>query len=208
MKKLIGIIVLLAIVFGSNLVIAETKVGLDWSYGKDYMLPDFLTSRECDNTVNRFSFRVETNEIISSWESVFLGIETRYSMHKADETKEGSYGLGHDGHFRELGFNITAKKVWGWFHAGVFAGLSYPLSISNKMHQLKTDTWLLGTWGPMVGLNIPISNSWELRLEARGAHTSGPFDRDKGKNWGEGTIGVTYSFDNAKSLFKAIGFGE
>ena len=57
----------------------------------------------------------------------------------------------------------------------------------------------------MVGLNIPISNLWELRFEGRLGHTSGPFVVDRGKNWGEVTIGVTYSFEEAKSLVKAIG---
>lgn len=205
MKKLIGVIVLLVIVFGSSLVMAQsgyfyspkegtTRVGVDWSYGRDFFLPDDWTSEECENTVNRFSFRVETNRIIPSWESVFLGAELRYSMWKANETKDGSFGLGHDAGFKEQGFNLTAKKEWGWFYAGWFAGLSYTHERDNGMHQLTDNGHLLGTWGPIVGLNVPLTGPWEIRFEARISHTSGPADRDRGKNAGEGTIGLTYVF--------------
>ena len=194
MKKLIiGVTVLLAIVFAYGLGHAETKIGLDWSYGKDFFLPNDWRSEECDNTVNRFTFRLETNEIIQSWESVFLGFEARYSIHKADETKKGSFGLGHDACFREQGINITGKKEWGWFYAGVFAGLSYTHKRDHGMHQLTDNGKVLGTWGPMVGLNIPITGPWEVRTEARICHLSG-IEPDKGKNLGEISLGITYTF--------------
>ena len=197
MKKLIGVGVIIVFIFVglvTSVTYAETKIGFDWSYGKDGPLPDDWKSEKCDNTVNRFSFRIETNSIIPSWESVFLGAELRYSMHKADETKFGPFGLGHDAGFREQGLNATVKKEWGWFYAGAFAGLSYTHERDNRMHQLTDNGNLLGTWGPIVGLNVPITGPWELRFEGRISHTSGPFERDRGKNLSEATLGLTYVF--------------
>ena len=200
MKKLIGVIVLLTMVFGSSLAMAETKIGIDWSYGKDAWLFESLQSPSCENTVNRFSLRAETNSIFPSLENLFIGGELRYSMHKADEKPGGSYYAEHPGHdagFREYGFNATAKYKFGWAYAGIFAGLSYWYERDNGMHNLG-DSHCLGTWGPLVGLDIPISGPWQLRLEGRASHESDPARSDKGKNFLEGSLGLTYVFKNKR----------
>ena len=203
MKKLIGIIVTVLFVFTfsgvANALFMDdesksiTRIGVDWSYGKSEWLFEDMQSPSCENTVNRFTLRAETNSLFPSLDKLFIGGELRYSMHKADEKPEGSYHMGHDAGFREYGFNATAKWEFGWFYAGVFAGVSYWYERDNGMHNLG-DSHCLGTWGPLAGLNIPITGPWELRLEGRGAHTSDPFQSDRGKNWLEGTIGVSYVF--------------
>ncbi len=204
MKKLIGAIVLFVlftIVFVYGIGYAETRLGVDWSYGKDAWIFDSLQSPSCENTVNRFTVRAETNSFFPTVDKLFIGGEFRYSMHKADELPEGSYWHihndgshnSHDAGFREYGFNVTAKWEFGWFYAGAFAGVSYWYDRDHGMHNLGDSHWL-GTWGPLAGLNIPITGPWELRLEGRGSHTSDPFRSDRGKNFLEGTIGVSYVF--------------
>lgn len=206
MKKLIGIIVLLVIIFGSTPAMAlifddapkgKIKIGLDWMYGKDYdgWMFDTLQSPQCANTVNRFSLRVETNTIFPSWDKWFIGLELQYSMHKADELPAGKYGMGHDAGFREYGFNVTIKRQFfdELFYVGMFMGLSCWYERDHGMHNLG-DSHVLGSFGPTLGKDWRIYKAFSMRTELRLSHTSDPLQGDRGKNHGIFVIGATYTF--------------
>ena len=146
--------------------------------------------------MNRFSARVETNNIFPSWHKWFIGGEFQYSMHKADERPEGAYGLGHDAGFREYSFNLTLKRQMfdDLFYLGVLAGVSYWYERDHGMHDLGGSHWL-GTWGGMIGRDWNIYKAWSVRSEFRMTHTSDPFrNDDKGKNYLSGVIGLSYRF--------------
>jgi len=168
-------------------------IGSDWMYGKDAWLPDEWESPSCENTVNRFGIRYETNKFFPSWDKWFIGGEFQYSMHKADEKPEGSYHMGHDAGFKEYSFNLTIKRLMfdDMFYLGWVMGVSYWIDRDHGMHNLG-DSHVLGSWGPMIGKDWHIYKAWSLRTELRLTHTSDPFRSDRGKNYGTGVIGVSY----------------
>lgn len=183
MKKLLSIVVL-SILFSSNLVMAETNIGFDWMYGKDAWLPDAWQSPSCENTVNRLSLRAETNNHFPGWEKWFIGGELQWSRHKADEKPKGKYRAGHDAGFVEYSFNLTIKRELfnDLFYLGWVMGASYWYKRDHGMHNLGDSHWL-GTWGPMIGKDWHIYKSCSLRTEARVTHTSDPWQSDRGKNY-------------------------
>ena len=174
---------------------ADIKIGGDWMYGKDVLLPDAWQSPSCENTVNRFSIRAETNEIFPSLDKWFFGIEGMYSMHKADEKPEGSYWMGHDAGFREYSFNVTISRQMfdDLLYVKWIMGLSYWHNRDVRSHNLG-DSHCLGTWGPAIGKDWNLYKTWSLRTEFRMTHTSDPFRSDRGKNYGTFMMGVTYTF--------------
>ena len=194
MKRLYYILTICLMLFGTT-AFAETKIGFDWIYGKDNILPEAWQGPSCENTVNRFSIRAEINSMFPSWDKWFIGGEFQYSMHKADEKPEGKYGNGHDAGFREYSLNLTIKRQMfdDLFYLGVLVGASYWYERDNRMHNLG-DSHLLGTWGGMIGKDWNVYKAWSLRTELRLTHTSDPFRSDRGKNYGTGIMGMTYTF--------------
>ena len=181
-----------------------TKMGFDWMYAKDAWVPEMWQSPSCENTVNRFSFRYETNTILpASWYKWRVGGEIQYSMHKADELPDGSYWHihkdgshnSHDAGFREYSFNLTiARDMFDkMFYLKWVMGLSYWHERDHGMHNLG-GSHCLGTWGPAIGKDWHIYKAWSLRTEVRGTHTSDPFQSDRGKNYLGWVIGTTYEF--------------
>ena len=171
-------------------------IGYDWMYGKDAWIPDDWASPSCENTVNRFSIRYETNKFFPSWDKWFIGGEFHYSMHKADEAPGGSYydeHPGHDAGFREYSFNLTIKRLMfdDLFYVGWVMGLSYWYERDHGMHNLG-NSHCLGSWGPTLGKDWHIYKAWSIRTELRLTHTSDPFRSDRGKNYGTGVIGISY----------------
>ena len=183
--------------FVGSTVYAETKIGADWFYGKDAYVLDDWQSPSCANTVNRLSFRYETNELFPSLENLFIGGEFRYSRYKADELPGGCYYSEHPGHdagFIDHGLNLTFRyEIADVFYVGWFMGMSYWLDRDHGMHNLGGSHWL-GTWGPMIGKDWKIYKSWSVRTELRISHMSDPWESDRGKNHGEIGIGITYTF--------------
>jgi hypothetical protein len=179
--------------FGS-VVYAETKVGIDWMYGEDSVVPNTWQSSSCENTVNRFSGRIETNELFPTWNKWFFGAELQYSTHKSYNIRKD---IGEINKFREHGLNVTIKRqMFDTFYLGWIMGISYWHSRDNGVHNLGDSHWL-GTWGPMIGKDwkLPyVSDAWSLRTEIRLTHTSDPFESDSGKNYGTGVVGISYNF--------------
>lgn len=171
-----------------------TIIGTDLMYGKDTWIPNDWQSPSCENMVKRFSIRAETNAIFPSLEKLFIGGELQYSAHKADEKPEGSYHMGHDAGFKEYSFNLTIKYMLfdDLLYAGWVMGLSYWYERDNDMHNLG-DSHCLGSWGPMIGKDWHIYKAWSIRTEIRLTHTSDPFRSDRGKNYGTGVIGISYT---------------
>jgi len=198
---LVGILFIVLILWAGHSK-AETKVGFDWQYGKDYiLLSEAWQSPDCINTVNRFSVRAETNDIPLLWGldllgSWYYGAEFQYSVHKADERPTGEYGIGHDAGFKEYSFNLTIKRQMfdDLFYLGLLAGMSYWHERDHGMHDLGDSHWL-GTWGGMLGRDWNIYKAWSVRSELRMTHTSDPFrTNDKGKNYLSGVVGLSYRF--------------
>jgi len=209
MKKLIGVIALLAIVFSSGFCYATEgplfgfidNVGVDFEYGKDYMLPDSLRGDHALNTVKRYSLRAESRNLIFSdkWGVQF---EFKYSAHKGDEVPDH----GQDAGWKELGFNLALIRHFynDLFYIGFLAGLSYVDDLPEFERRDWPDRCLesnvgrshyLGTWGPMVGRNWGFGDTpWSLKTEMRFTHTSDPFRTDMGKNFISAIMGFSYNF--------------
>lgn len=182
------------------------SLGVDWQYGKDFMLPKDWQGDHCANTVNRVSIRLESDSVVpyylnESWDKWTLGLEGHYSDHKADERPD----RGQDAGFKEIGFNVTAKRHLfdELFYVGFIAGLSYV----GDLPEFENRDWkhgdaysnigrshCLGSWGATVGKDWKVTNGWSIRTEGRLTHTSDPFRSDSGKNFGATVVGVTYRY--------------
>jgi len=200
--KILILFVLLLVFLGVFLISrdagAEMKVGLDWTYGRDFVVPEAWTCENSEATVNRLSLRIEDDWLLPErWD---WQLELHYSTHKFDEI-----GGGQDASMKELGINLALKRELfdDLFYVGFFAGLSVPLDLpefegrdwsDGEMHARVGNSGLLGSWGPLVGKDWQLQGKWSLRTELRFAHTSDPFRHDGGKNYGQMVVGLTYSF--------------
>ena len=200
--KLLIIFILLLVFFGVFLIArdarAETKMGLDWTYGKDYMMPDALNAEESMATVNRLSLRYEDDWFLpEKWNWQW---ELHYSAHKFDELHGPQ-----DSSMKEIGINLAIKRSFfdELFYVGFFAGMSRALDTPEFGNRRWSDRELsarigdsgwLGSWGPLVGRDWRLQGRWGLRTEMRFIHTSDPFRQDCGKNYGQMVLGLTYSF--------------
>lgn len=204
MKRLCYVLVVCVMLLGTS-VYAEDKseplwgfvdsVEFNWGYYKDAFFPgDLWQSEDCTNTVNRFSLRAETSKILP-WEKWNVAFEVGYSIHKADESKTGKFGLGHDAGFREYSGNvIVTRKIYKELYLGGVAGLSYWYQRDNGMHNLG-DSHCLGTWGAVAGWKHRFGISpWGFRTELRATHTSDPCNSDMGKNYLGGNLSIIYHF--------------
>ena len=216
MKKLFSIIVLLVIVFSGSICMANSaavdaskqplfgfidNIGVDWQYGRDYMLPDTLRGEHCVNTVNRVVVRAESRRLIFSDKWGIQG-EFHYSAHKADEVPDH----GQDTGFKEFGVNLALIRHFldDMFYVGLRAGLSYIPEFPEFENRDWPDRCLeanvgrshcFGTWGPMVGKNWKIKgNPWSVRTEMGITHSSDPLRTDSGRNFAHMSLGLTYSF--------------
>lgn len=208
MKKLIGVIALLAIVFSSGFCYATEgplfgfidNIGVDLEYGKDYMLPDSLRGDHVFNTVKRLSLRAESRNLIFS-DKWGIQFEFKYSAHKGDEFPDH----GQDAGWKEMGVNLALIRHFfdDLFYVGWLAGLSYVQDFPEFENRDWPDRSLesnvgrshcLGTWGPMIGRNWSITDTWSLKTEMRFTHTSDPFNTDMGKNFISAIMGFSYNF--------------
>jgi hypothetical protein len=90
-------------------------------------------------------------------------------------------------HYRFRGSEAKWDPYIGWF-----AGLSW--LIDTKEQPNWAESGVLGSWGPMIGLNIPIMKNNGARIEFRISHTSDPFGSDSGRNLRCISVGVIHWF--------------
>jgi opacity protein-like surface antigen len=106
---------------------------------------------------------------------------------------------GADGYTQanEFGVNLVFKREFPSKLAivpyiGFMAGTSRLLDTNNQP-QFGDSGWL-GTFGPLVGVNILLDDDWYVRTEYRLTHSSDPFNSDVGRNLNNVNIGLVYVF--------------
>ena len=200
--KFLILFVLLLVFLGVFLIArdadAGSRIGLDWTYGKDFMMPEGLTCDESTSTVNRLSLRYEDDWFLpEKWNWQW---ELHYSAHKFDELHGPQ-----DTPMKEVGINLILKRSFfdELFYAGFFGGISKLLDhpefddrrwSERELSARVGDSGWLGSWGSLVGKDWKLQGRWSLRTELRFTHTSDPFRQDGGKNYGQMVVGLTYSF--------------
>jgi len=99
---------------------------------------------------------------------------------------------------RELGVNIVGKYQLGnrtWLfnpYIGWLFGMAWLIDRKDQPNWAESGT--LGTWGPVIGINIPINPKTDIKAEYRITHTSDPFGGDSGRNFEGVVLGMTYHF--------------
>lgn len=169
---------------------AETKIGFSWMHGQDFILPSAFQSEECTNMVNRFSFGIESNDLLpTGWEKWWVGGELGYAIRKADQ-RDGP----HDAGMRTYSLLFTVKReMFNLFYVGCLAGIGYWYKRDVRPYDLG-DSHFLGTFGVMVGKDWKIYKAWSLKTELRATHCSDPFQGDHGKYYLQSGLGLVYNF--------------
>jgi len=162
--------------------------GFDFQYST--ALPHVVESSSHNHRVHRYTGRLG-KDLSKHWE---LEGEFNFSEHSSSpkvptETKYTA---------REAGVNAVIHYHLGnrsWFmdpYIGWCAGLSW--LIDKKEQPNWADDSLLGTWGPMAGISIPITIHNDIRAEFRITHSSAPFGSDSGRNFRCISVGFTHYF--------------
>ena len=108
-----------------------------------------------------------------------------------------AYGPDRNANANEFGINLVFKREFPSKlsivpYVGFMAGTSRLFDTYDKP-QFGDSGWL-GTFGPLLGVNILIDDDWYVRTEYRLTHSSDPFNSDVGRNLDNISIGLVYLF--------------
>lgn len=164
------------------------SVGFDVQYSST--LPNVVESKSHKHRATRYIARAG-KRLSEHWE---LDGEFHYSYCSSSprRSSEQRYRAKETGVNLAIHYNLGNRSWIADPYVGWMAGLSW---LVNKRDQPNwAESGCLGSWGPMIGLSIPVSPRTDLRIEGRISHTSDPFGGDSGRNLRGIAVGLSYYF--------------
>lgn len=196
MKKILTWLIVLSMVLILNPITAYSanklfdQIGFNLHIGEETFVSSWQSKKY---NFTAFSFELTAGRYLNKKKNWLLEISGLYNQQQAEyiSTSKTSYAFGS-----EIGIAYEFKKIFqpAIFYIGFRAGLLYLLNSKNQPDLGNSN--LIGTFGPNIGVKIPILNNCYLNAGVALKHYSNPFkngdDGDKGRNLHYFFIGIIW----------------